>query len=104
VLEALSRDWLLKNFLAHEQTEIGGIRLEEDREFDTLTSRCNFTIRRYEKEGVVTKVGSWRFYSADEIKTIAADIGLTFVAGYHDLDKKPLTRDTRLMRLVFAKG
>ena len=103
LLEILSRDWLLRNFKEREEIEINGIKVEEERKFDILTSRNNFTIRRYEKNGIITKKGSWRFYSAHEIKNILELIGFKFIAGYDNLNKGPLTKDTRLMRLVFEK-
>ncbi len=102
-IEILNRDWLLKNFVEKEETEIDGIKIVEEREFDILTSRNNFTIKRYEKEGVVLKKGSWRFYSAHETKNTLEAIGFKFIAGYDNLNKEPLTKDTRLMRLVFEK-
>lgn len=103
LLEILSRDWLLENFVEKEETEIDGIKVVEERKFDILTSRNNFTIKRYENEGAVLKKGSWRFYSAHEIKNILEGIGFKFIAGYDNLNKEPLIKDTRLMRLVFEK-
>jgi hypothetical protein len=70
---------------------------------EILTSRTNFTIKRYKKEGIVIKKGSWRFYSAHEIKNILEGISFKFIAGYDNLNKELLTKDTRLMRLVFEK-
>jgi len=103
LIEIISRDWLLKNFVERKATEIDGIKIVEEREFDILTSRNNFAIKRYEKEGVVLKKGSWRFYSAHEIKNILEAISFKFIACYDNLNKEPLTKDTRLMRLVFEK-
>jgi len=103
LIEILNRDWIIKNFVEEQETQIKGIRVIERREFDVLTSRNNFTIERHEKEKVVTKRGSWRLYSAHEIKNVLEDIGFKFNAGYGSLDKEPLTKDTRLMRLVFEK-
>jgi len=103
LIEILNRDWIVKNFVERQETEIQGIRVIEKREFDVLTSRNNFIIERHGKEKVVTKRGSWRLYSAHEIKNVLEDIGFKFVAGHSSLDKEPLTKDTRLMRLVFEK-
>lgn len=103
LVEIISRDWLLKNFVEREEAKIDGIRVVQERKFDILTSRNNFTIKRYEKDGIITKKGSWRFYSAHEIKSILEGIGFKFVAGYSNLDKELLTKDTRLMQLVFEK-
>ena len=75
----------------------------EKRKFDVLTSRNNFIIERYERDGVITKKGSWRLYSANELKNILEGIGFRFIAGYSNLEKVPLTKDTRLMRMVFEK-
>ena len=80
-----------------------GIWVVETREFDVLTSRNNFIIQRHEKEGIVTKRGSWRLYSAHEMKNILESVGFRFVDGYSNLEKEPLTKDTRLMRMVFEK-
>lgn len=103
LLEILSRDWLLKNFIEREEMEINGIRVVEERKFDILTSRNNFTIKRYERGNIVVKKGAWRVYSAHEIKNILEDIGFKFIAGYDNINRAPLTKDTRLMRLVFKK-
>ena len=103
LLEVLNRDLILRNFAERKETEINTIRVIEQRAFDVLTSRNNFTIERHEKDNVITKRGSWRLYSAHELKNTLEDIGFTFLAGYASLDKEPLTKDTRLMRLVFEK-
>jgi SAM-dependent methyltransferase len=103
LIEILNRDWILKNFVEIQETVIDGIRVVEKREFDVLTSRNNFIIQRHEKDGIVTKRGSWRLYSAHEMKNILEGIGFRFVGGYSNLEKEPLTKDTRLMRMVFEK-
>lgn len=103
LIEILNRDWILKNFVEIQETVIDGIRVVEKREFDVLTSRNNFIIQRHEKDGIVTKRGSWRMYSAHEIKNILEDIGFRFLGGYSNLKKEPLTKDTRLMRMLFEK-
>jgi len=103
LIEILNRDWIINNYKESEESEVDGIRVVEKREFDVLTSRNNFIIERCERDGVVTKKGSWRLYSAHELKNILEEIGLRFMAGYSSLEKAPLTKDTRLMRLVFKK-
>jgi len=103
LIEILNRDWILKNYAEVQDTVIDGIRVVEQRKFDPLTSRNNFTIRRYEAGGIVTKRGSWRLYPAYEMKNILEGIGFRFAGGYADLGKAPLMQDTRLMRLVFEK-
>ncbi|MHB8581465.1 MAG: class I SAM-dependent methyltransferase [Ignavibacteriaceae bacterium] len=102
-MEILNRDWILKNYIKVQDTKVDGIRVVDKRDFDNLTSRNNFIIKRYEKNGVVTKSGSWRLYSAHEIKNILEDIGFRYIAGYSNLKKEPLRTDTRLMRMVFKK-
>ena len=103
LIEVLNRDWIIKNFEESKESKIGGIRIMEKRKFDVLTSRNNFTIERYESDGVITKKGSWRCYSANELKNVLAGIGFRFLAAYSNLEKEPLTKDTRLMRMVFEK-
>lgn len=103
LIEILNRDWILKNFVESEEAEINGIRTIETREFDILTSRNNFVIERHAEDGVITKRGSWRLYSAHEIKNMLEDIGFKLIAGYGSLNKERLTKDTRLMRLVFEE-
>ena len=82
---------------------VDGVKITEERKFDIISNRNNFTIKRYTKDGIITKKGSWRFYSAHEMKNILESIGFRFVQGYDNLNKDPLTKDTRLMRLVFEK-
>jgi SAM-dependent methyltransferase len=103
LLEVLNKDWIIKNFKESDESEIGGIRVVEKRRFDLLTSRNNFIIERYERDGVITKQGSWRLYSAHELNNILEGIGFRFIAGYSNLEKEPLMKDTRLMRMVFEK-
>ena len=103
LIEILSKDWILNNFVENEVTEVNGIKIDETRAFDAPTSRVNFTINRHLEEGVVTKKGSWRLYSSSEITSISDNIGFKYIAGYNDLDKNPLTKNTRLMHLVFEK-
>jgi cyclopropane fatty-acyl-phospholipid synthase-like methyltransferase len=103
LIEILSREWILHNFIEVEDRMLEGIRVVERRQFDPLTNRSNFTIQRFEPGGVVTKQGSWRLYSADEVRHVLEGLGFRFAVGYADLDKAPLTRHTRLMRLVLVK-
>lgn len=103
LIEILNRDWILKNFIEIQESELEGIPWVEKREFDVLTSRNNFVIQRHEKDRDVIKKGSWRLYSAHEMKNILEGIGFQFVGGYSNLEKEPLTKDTRLMRMVFKK-
>jgi hypothetical protein len=103
LIEILNRDWILRDYVEIQETVIDGIQLVEKREFDVLTSRNNFIIQRHEKDGIIIKRGSWRLYSAHEIKNILDCIGFRFVDGYSNLEKEPLTKDTRLMRMVFEK-
>ena len=103
LIEILNRDWILRNFVEIQETVIDGIQLVEKREFDVLTSRNNFIIQRHEKDGIIIKRGSWRLYSAHEIKNILDSIGFRFVDGYSNLEQDSLTKDTRLMRMVFEK-
>jgi len=103
LIEILNRDWILKNFIKISETIIEGIQVIEKREFDVLTSRNNFVIQRFEKDGIVTKRGSWRMYSAHEMKNLLEVIGFRMLGGYSNLEKEPLTIETRLMRMVFEK-
>jgi hypothetical protein len=103
LLEILNSDWIIKNFAEIQETEIEGIRIQEKREFDVLTSRNNFSIERYEGSKVVAREGLWRLYCPHEITNLLEDIGFKFVAAYISLDKEPLTIDARLMRLTFEK-
>jgi SAM-dependent methyltransferase len=103
LIEILNREWVLRNFVEIEDRVLEGIRVVERREFDPLTSRSNFTIQRFEPGGVITRRGSWRLYSADELRSVLEGFGFRFAGGYADLDKAPLTGQTRLMRLVSSK-
>jgi len=103
LIEILSRDWILKNFIERNEIMVNGIKIIEQRKFDIGSNRNNFTIKRYTKDGIIMKKGSWRFYSACEMNNILESIGFKFVAGYDNLNKDPFTKDTRLMRLVFEK-
>jgi cyclopropane fatty-acyl-phospholipid synthase-like methyltransferase len=99
----LNKNWLLKNFKEKDEYIFNGIKIVEEREFDSSLSRNKFTIRRYGKDGIDVKEGSWRVYSASEIMNILKDIGFRFIAGYDNLDKETLKEDSRLMRLIFEK-
>jgi len=103
-LEILSRDFLVRNFGTTDEKTVEGITVREEREFDMLMSRINSTITRFEQSGPVVRRVSWRFYSAHEIKAILEGLGFQFVSGYADLEKTPVTLDTRLMRLIFERA
>jgi SAM-dependent methyltransferase len=103
-LEILSRDFLIRNFTATDERIIEGIVVREEREFDTIASRINSTITRREASGLVVRRVSWRIYSAHEIKAILEGFGFKFVAGYADLEKTPVSLNTRLMRLIFQRA
>jgi SAM-dependent methyltransferase len=103
LIELLNRDFVLRNFEARSDQEVQGIRVVEEREFDSRTYRLRATISRFEGEQVVSRRTDWRLYSADELIGLAATAGLDVEASYGDLAGNPLTRETRLMRLVFRK-
>lgn len=103
LIELLNKNWLLKNFRARDEYIFNGVKIVEEREFDSRLSRNIFTIKRYGKDGIDVKKGLWRFYTAQELMNILSDFGFRFIAGYDNLDKEPLKEDSRLMRLVFEK-
>lgn len=103
IMEILNRDWILRNYSEHEEQVFNGVKVVQERTFDIFTSRVNTKLTRYEGNNTIIKTLSWRLYSAHELKNILDDIGFSFVAGYSNLEKSPLTLDTRLMRLVFQK-
>ncbi len=103
LIEIHNRDWILKNFEELNEKEIEKIRVVEKRKFNILTNRIEFVISRYEKDGIITKKGAWRLYSAHEMKNILEEIGFKFINAYSNTEKAPLTINTRLMRLVFEK-
>lgn len=94
---------LLENFKPKDEYIYDGIKIVEEWEFNSKASRNNFTIRRYNSDGIVVKKGSWRFYTVEELKYTLNDIGFKFIAGCDNLEKEPLKENTRLMRLVFEK-
>jgi SAM-dependent methyltransferase len=100
LIEILNRDWLLANFRERDEKIVDEIKIIETRRFDPLTSRNHFRIERHSATGVTTKEGRWRLYSPHEIKNLLEGIGFQFLAAYSSLDKQPLTKDTRLMRLL----
>lgn len=103
LLEIQNRDWIIKNFTEGKQSEIDGIQVIERRQFDILNSRNNFTIERYEKDKVIIRKGSWRMYSAHELKKMLEEIGFKLIAAYDNLEKQQLSLNSRLMRLIFEK-
>jgi len=104
LIEILNRDYILKHFSKRSEKEIEGIKIVEEREFDILKSRVNSKLTRYHKDNIITKNMSWRLYSVHEIKNILEDIGFNYIVGYSNLNKEPLSLNTRLMRLVFEKN
>jgi len=103
LMELLNRDFIIRNFNEIDEKVIEGIKVVEKRSFDILTSRVNGTITRHEKDGPVVKRISWRLYSAHELRNILERIGFKFIAGYGNLEREPLSLNTRLMRLVWEK-
>ena len=102
-IEILNRDNLLQNWQADSEKEVDRVKVVEERTFDVLTSRINAKITRYGGERPVVRAVSWRMYSAHEIKWILEEVGFSFLAGYANLNRAPLTLETRMMRLVFVK-
>jgi len=103
LMEPLNRDFLIRNFAARDEKVVDGVKVIEEREFDILTSRVRGTITRHEKSGPVVKQTFWRIYSAHELKNLLEGIGFSFTAAYGNLQREPLSLETRLMRLVFEK-
>lgn len=103
LIEILNRDNILQNWQPSSDRETDGVTVVEEREFDMLSSRINATITRYEDSGPEVRQVSWRMYSAHEVINICEEVGYRFVAGYSNIDRAPLTLETRLMRLVFEK-
>ena len=104
LIEILNRDWLLKNFNERAEKVVDEMRVVETRRFDALSSRNHFRIERHSPTGMIVKQGAWRLYSPHEIKNIAEDVGFRLLQAYSSLAKEPLTKDTRLMRLVFQRA
>lgn len=103
LIELLNRDFIIRNFSERDEKVIEGIKVIEERSFDILTSRVNGTITRHEKDGPVVKKTCWRLYSAHELRNILEGIGFKFIAGYGNIEREPLSLNTRLMRLVWEK-
>lgn len=104
LIEILSREFLVDNFAPTSERELDGIRVVEERKYDPSMNRIRSVITRYEASQVVRRQTDWRVYSASELKEMAEAVGLVLLSGYGDLDGAPLTRETRLMRLVFERG
>jgi SAM-dependent methyltransferase len=103
LIEILNRNWILNNFVEIQETEVEGILIVEKRKFDELTNRNNFIIQRHEKDGIITKQGSWRLYTANEMIKILGSLGFQYLGGYSNREKEILDDETRLMRLLFKK-
>src|SRR5262249_3005490 len=104
LIEILNRDWLLMNWRERAEKMVDDVRVVETRHFDALSSRNDFRIERHSATGTIVKEGSWRFYSPHEMKDILEGIGFRFLQAYSSLAKEPLTKDTRLMRLLFERA
>lgn len=103
LIELLNRDYLLCHFEPRAESNIDGIRVVEERELDLLSSRAITKITRHESDDIVTRETRWRLYSPHEIREIGEAAGLMLVGAYGSLERDPLARDTRLMRLVFER-
>ncbi|HEY6252765.1 MAG TPA: class I SAM-dependent methyltransferase [Candidatus Angelobacter sp.] len=103
LIEILNRDWLLANFRERAEKVVDDVKVVETRRFDVLSSRNHFRIERYSATGTIVKEGAWRLYSPHEMKNLLEGIGFRFLQAYSSLAKEPLTKDTRLMRLLFQR-
>lgn len=103
LIELLNRDWVLSNFQKISERTVGDIRIIEHRAFDLLTSRSNFITEYHEGGEIVKKSGSWRLYSAHELKSMMDIIGFKLVYAHGEIDKTDLKQESPLMRLVFEK-
>jgi len=104
LVEILNRDWVLANFQEREQKMLDGVQVVETRRFDALTSRNHFRIERHSASGTVTREGAWRLYSPHEMKGVSEAAGLEFLDAYATIEKAPLSKDTRLMRMLFRRA
>jgi SAM-dependent methyltransferase len=103
LIELINRNWIISNFVKQSVDFVNGVKVEEQREYDSEQKRVRFTIKRYLADGEQSKRGSWRVYSPHDIKSVLRSVGFRYVIGYSTLGKKPLVGKSRLMRIVCEK-
>ena len=101
LLELLNRDFLTRHFEATSDSEVDGIRVTEEREFDILSSRMRSSIVRHDSPPIERRT-NWRIYSPHEVADMGRRTGFDLEAAYADLDGSPVHLDARLIRYVFV--
>jgi len=108
VLETLSRDWLIRNFLPTGVAKYPGLLLLEERKFDFATSRNRSVWRFFVQEGEIWREKSHveldiRAYALHEIIRLFESAGWQYCAAYGDLQMTPYGLESRRMVLVAKK-
>lgn len=105
LLEILNRDWILANFTPRSEQVIKGIRIKEERSFDSSQNRIKSKLTYLRGNKILAqKIMSWRLYSYPEIRGLLEKVGLKVVGTYSDFSREPVTSKVRLMQIVCIKG
>ena len=99
VMDYLNRDWIIKNLVGHDDSDIRGVHIVQDRKVDREASRVEKTIR-IESDGVhrVYKE-SVRMYIYPELMAMTQRADLTIDGVVGDYDGSPYTLSSPRMML-----
>lgn len=101
VFHAGSRDGLTARFLkGDEWDDADGTRVRQDRSFDALSGRLTIASTLTRRKRVERRVHRIRLYTATEMATALAAVGLDVEAAFSGFSGQPLARTAHEMLLV----
>ena len=101
VIQVINRDWIMKNFVSNNWSEVDDVKMLERREFNYENS-SSVTEYFFIKDGEEKSLTSYiRMYSYHELKQMLEKVGLKNVVGYSSVLEEPISRDNREM-FIFA--
>ena len=86
VIQVINRDWIMKNFVSNNWSEVDDVKMLERREFNYENS-SSVTEYFFIKDGEEKSLTSYiRMYSYHELKQMLEKVGLKNVVGYKNPD------------------
>jgi ubiquinone/menaquinone biosynthesis C-methylase UbiE len=103
LIHTINRDWLIKNFIPRDWTDIKGIRISQSREIDfrasILIARWRFMKDAEEREFVI----NLRIYSYHELLGMMESAGFKNIIGYGSTKDDPIGSNFRMMFVIGEK-
>jgi len=103
LLDAISRDYIVRHFSRRGWSEHDGEYLLEERAFDLTSSRINSVWTYVTRKGRVERRLSLRIYSLHELRAMLERADLELKEAWGTLEREPLTWDHAHQRVLAAR-